>query len=208
MPVHVSARERPDGLEGRFASPTDYFESLSPAEQDRVFTKAGAEAIRAGADPITVVTARRGATGIDYSNAVLDPRTLPNSGRRLIKTVIGRDADGNPILGYVTGESTTVRGAFGRQAQIAAGGTQRTSGARYRSTNRIRLMPETIIGLTDDIELRKVLLRDAGYLRYPITAADRTAPLGGGYVARRDELIRTDRVEADAFYRGHGIALG
>lgn len=37
-----------------------YFDSLSQAEQDRVFTKAGAEAIRDGADPAQVVNARRG----------------------------------------------------------------------------------------------------------------------------------------------------
>jgi hypothetical protein len=54
-----------------------------PAEQDRVFTKAGAEAIRAGADPVSVVSARRGARGIDYSSAVLSGKTLPHSGRRL-----------------------------------------------------------------------------------------------------------------------------
>lgn len=45
---------------GFFRSTGDYFESLSPGEQDRVFTKAGAEAIRLGADPARVVNARRG----------------------------------------------------------------------------------------------------------------------------------------------------
>jgi hypothetical protein len=65
------------------SSPDDYFRTLTAAEQDRIFTKAGAEAIRAGADPVTVVSARRGAVGIDYSRSVLSGRTLPNSGRRL-----------------------------------------------------------------------------------------------------------------------------
>lgn len=37
-----------------------YFESLNGAEQDRIFTKAGAEAIREGADIGQVVNARRG----------------------------------------------------------------------------------------------------------------------------------------------------
>lgn len=41
-------------------NPNVYFESLSKAEQDRVFTNAGAEAIRLGADPSQVVNARRG----------------------------------------------------------------------------------------------------------------------------------------------------
>ena len=57
LPVKDGA-EIPKGLYG---SPTDYFESLSRAEQDRAFTAGGAEAIRKGADPISVVNARRGA---------------------------------------------------------------------------------------------------------------------------------------------------
>lgn len=42
--------------------PRDYFDSLDAAEQDRIFTQAGAEAIRLGADPAQVVNARRGMT--------------------------------------------------------------------------------------------------------------------------------------------------
>lgn len=38
----------------------EYFDTLDPAEQDRIFTKAGAEAIREGADITQVVNARRG----------------------------------------------------------------------------------------------------------------------------------------------------
>jgi hypothetical protein len=41
-------------------SPRAYFDSLSRAEQDRVFTNAGARAIRDGADLTQVVNARRG----------------------------------------------------------------------------------------------------------------------------------------------------
>jgi hypothetical protein len=40
--------------------PQAYFDSLNPAEQDRIFTKAGAQAIRDGADIGQVVNARRG----------------------------------------------------------------------------------------------------------------------------------------------------
>jgi hypothetical protein len=171
-----------------FASPDDYFRTLKAGEQDRIFTKAGAEAIRAGADPVTVVSARRGAVGIDYSRSVLSGRTLPNSGRRLERTVIGVK-DGQPILGYVTGEGTTRRGqVFKNQTRAGLG-----------STKRIRLMPETIIDLTGDTELRRVLLRDAGYLTYPTTGSD--------WIARRNALVRTDRATADAFYREHGISL-
>jgi hypothetical protein len=41
-------------------NPSDYFESLSRADQDRIFTAAGAQAIRDGADINQVVNARRG----------------------------------------------------------------------------------------------------------------------------------------------------
>lgn len=48
-------KEAPEGF---FRNTSDYFDSLPAAEQDRVFTKPGAEAIRLGADPAAVVNAR------------------------------------------------------------------------------------------------------------------------------------------------------
>jgi hypothetical protein len=45
---------------GHLTDPHAYFASLSPAEQDRAFTVAGAQAIRDGADIYQVVNARRG----------------------------------------------------------------------------------------------------------------------------------------------------
>ncbi|MEU1421480.1 hypothetical protein [Kitasatospora sp. NPDC005751] len=45
---------------GRTVNAQDYFGGLSRAEQDRVFTQAGAQAIRDGADINSVVNARRG----------------------------------------------------------------------------------------------------------------------------------------------------
>lgn len=56
--MHIPSREdRADDLR---TDPRAYFESLTAAEQDRAFTKAGAEAIRAGADIAQVVNARSG----------------------------------------------------------------------------------------------------------------------------------------------------
>lgn len=55
---HVPSRE---DLAGDLrTNPDAYFRSLPPAEQDRIFTKAGAQAIRDGADISQVVNARRG----------------------------------------------------------------------------------------------------------------------------------------------------
>jgi hypothetical protein len=152
---------------GFFASPADYFESLSTAEQDRVFTKAGAEAIRFGADPIKVVNVRRGAT-----------RAVTG---RLLRTQIGV-RDGEPVFGYVTAERS------GR------------AGSRFTRSRTRRLMPETILELTDDPELRKVLLRDAGYVR-PTVRRQRDS----AWLAEWRAQQASDRELAEAFYRSVGL---
>lgn len=56
--IHIPCRE--DSADDLRTDPKAYFNSLSAAEQDRLFTKAGAEAIRSGADMARVVNARRG----------------------------------------------------------------------------------------------------------------------------------------------------
>jgi hypothetical protein len=53
-----------DPREDLITDPRAYFDSLPKAEQDRVFTEAGAEAIRNGADMARVVNARRKASGM------------------------------------------------------------------------------------------------------------------------------------------------
>jgi hypothetical protein len=48
-------------------SPTEYFKSLSESDQNRIFTNAGARAIRDGADLTAIVNARRGmATATEF----------------------------------------------------------------------------------------------------------------------------------------------
>lgn len=194
FPVQDGKTHAPAGLHD---SADSYFDSLSRSEQDRIFTKAGAEAIRAGADPVQVVTARRGATGIQYGNGI-GRETRANSGRRMLQTQIGRNADGSPIFGYVTTEGTTRRGQFGKINQALGAAEQRLAGARYTSTKYTRLMPETIVNLTEDKELRKVLLRDAGYLNVPGSTRD----------AARLQLAAQDRAAATEFYQSLGIRLG
>ncbi len=56
--LHIPASESVAG--DMRVSPIDYFDSLSTSEQDAVFTSAGAQAIRHGADLNQVVNARRG----------------------------------------------------------------------------------------------------------------------------------------------------
>lgn len=69
--------------------PDAYFQSLPKTEQDRIFTKAGAEAIRAGADIGKVVNARRG----------MNTAQTATGRRRLVK----RDVYGRPM--YTTTEA-------------------------------------------------------------------------------------------------------
>lgn len=59
--VHVQTTARAAAeTEGLIHDPYDYFNSLSPAEQDKNYTKAGAQAIRDGGDIFQVVNSRRG----------------------------------------------------------------------------------------------------------------------------------------------------
>jgi hypothetical protein len=140
----VPIKDVADIPKGMFSSPEEYFESLSRAY-----------AIRNGADPISVVNARRGA---------LTGGGLNGSPSRLVKTTIGRRADGSPLQVFLTGEGTTVRSAFGRQ-EVALTESYTKSG-RYRRTTTARLMPEQIqIMAGDNAERAAELFRKYGYLR-------------------------------------------
>lgn len=135
----------------KFENPSDYFDSLSRAEQDRIFTKAGAQAIRDGADISQVVNARRKAAGISYGNR---QSTTPNSGRRLQPVKIGIRADGQPLLVYMTQEGATAYGSFGKKQTDAS-----------RLTKNIRLMPEQIYRMAGgNPEKVRILLIRYGYI--------------------------------------------
>lgn len=118
--VHVPAvgpKADAAGLES--FDPSAYFESLDAVQQDRIFTKAGAEAIRDGADMAQVVNARRGmrstsAYGQKVSTTLVGTRspgvrntsflramraeTGPQTNVRLMPEQIYRDANGNREL--------------------------------------------------------------------------------------------------------------
>lgn len=189
--VPIRDGEIPEGL---LASPEDHFNSLSEAEQDRIYGKAGAEAIRMGADPIQVVGARRGASGMFYSRAYPAPL---NGRRRMQRVPIGARPDGTPIMGYTTIEGTTKRGVYGGIQRNLDEKFIRVGNARYTTARRSRLMPESIMELTENVDTRRLLLRDAGYLDFPhsTSAVDR---LRGQ---------QSDRRLADIFYRSLGVDL-
>lgn len=122
-----------------------YFDSLTEAEQNRIFTNAGAEAIRSGADITQVVNARRG-------------MTKSQAGRLVRRDVYGQQA-------YATTEGATRRGVAYRAMSRAgyAQGDVRTSG-RYFRAQAPRLMPESIAEIASDREDYLRLLRLNGYI--------------------------------------------
>ncbi|WP_157480060.1 hypothetical protein [Leifsonia sp. Root227] len=162
MPVLVSRGGVPNIPRGFHDSPEAFFDSLSKVEQDHAFTKAGAEAIRAGANPVSVVNARRGAYGIGYSGHYHAP--VPVGTRSVLKPIqIGVKADGTPLRVYATGEGTSARGAF-YKSERARGGEAVKEG-RYRRSTTIRLMPEQLIQMAgSDVNRLRELLTRYGYM--------------------------------------------
>ncbi|GIE35910.1 hypothetical protein Ait01nite_089550 [Actinoplanes italicus] len=157
--VHIPAAEdTPDEI---LTNPAKIFESMAPAEQDRVFTKAGAQAIRDGADMNQVVNARRGARGLAPAGARITAAEarLLRGGRdrgRLERTdVFGRQQ-------FTTTEGRTVRGVAGKRLS-RRGGTEKVG--RFRSARAYRLMPESIYELADgDRDEAIRLLKVHGYI--------------------------------------------
>lgn len=87
---HIPAGE---SLQEARTDPKRAFEEMGPAEQDRVFTKAGAEAIRNGADINQVVNARRGMdTAVVFGRKVQHTREgitrYGQAGRKLGKSPV------------------------------------------------------------------------------------------------------------------------
>lgn len=150
-------RKAPKGLHD---SPQSFFDSLSRSEQDRRFTKSGAEAIRQGASVSKVVNARRGARGLGYSSRI----TIPGSTRSHLKPLtIGIRADGTPLQVFATTEGTTARGQFFKSERDRVAGVTREG--RYTRSSTIRLMPEQIsIMAGNDPERWVELLYKYGYL--------------------------------------------
>lgn len=165
--VHVATSAAAARREGLVDDPKTYFNSLSKKEQDRIFTKDGAQAIRDGADVGQVVNARRG------MSTVARDQFGNRRGRLAATKVFGQDV-------FTTLEGTTTRGLAGKRL-IAEGG--RLSGQSAETVRRIsrdgtvertvtrqrvqipRLMPESIYALAKDRADAIRLLRRFGYIR-------------------------------------------
>jgi hypothetical protein len=120
-----------------FVDAQTYFNSLSPREQARIFTAAGARAIRDGADITSVVNARRGM----YTSTAYRQRVR------------------------ATRDSTTRHGSFYRseRARAIARGQVPASGRGFRLRSP-RLLPEEIYRLAATRDEAIGMLRRFGYL--------------------------------------------
>ncbi|WP_327378003.1 hypothetical protein OG393_31000 [Streptomyces sp. NBC_01216] len=120
-----------------FVDPDVYFRSLSRREQDRIFTAAGARAIRDGAAITSVVNARRG-------------MTTATAYRRQLRA---------------TREGVTRRGAYYRseRARAIARGQVPASGRGFQLRSP-RLLPEEIYKLAESRDEAIAMLRRFGYL--------------------------------------------
>jgi hypothetical protein len=144
MPATLIARGRGRGRgpvpprQGLVTDAQAYFNGLSRREQERLFTAAGARAIRDGADITSIVNARRGMY------------TASAYGRRLA----------------ATREGATTRGAFYRAERaraIARGQAPADIGRAFRLRTP-RLMPEEIYRLAESRDEAIAMLRRFGYL--------------------------------------------
>lgn len=142
--------------------PKKVFESMSTVQQDKVFTQAGAQAIRDGADMNQIVNARRGAAGLSPAGGRLtaDEIQLLRGGREIghleTRNVFGRDL-------FVTSEGTTTRGVAGQRLGSKVDGVK--NGGRYRSAKAPRLMPESIYQIAGSDRAEAIrLLKRFGYI--------------------------------------------
>lgn len=136
--VHVQTTSRAAAeTEGLIHDPYEYFKSLSPAEQDKNYTKAGAQAIRDGGDIFQVVNSRRGMKpgGLTTTEGTSKRGNFGRNGPRLTpEAIYGKGLSREATLkeleryGYVLpgGQDPTgvIRGQVEGFGQLGRGGTR------------------------------------------------------------------------------------
>jgi hypothetical protein len=136
--VHVQTTARAAAeTEGLVHDPYEYFKSLSPEDQDRNYTKAGAQAIRDGGDIFQVVNSRRGVKpgGLITSEGTSKRGNFGRNGPRLTpEAIYGKGLSREATLaelerfGYILpgGQNPTgvLRGQAEGFGQLGRGGTR------------------------------------------------------------------------------------
>ncbi|MBP2323364.1 hypothetical protein JOF56_003749 [Kibdelosporangium banguiense] len=163
---NIPAAEDTPGLTAQ-TDPKTHFNSLTEAEQNRQFTKAGAQAIRDGADIAQVVNARRGAMGLSAPGRLTAEEQKILRGGAERGRIVRTDVYGQPV--YITSEGTTKRGLAGARLIKASGSTQSREQSNGQPIWRTRaatprLMPESIYQIAEDREDAIRLLKRFGYI--------------------------------------------
>jgi hypothetical protein len=155
---HIPAAE--NNSESLTTNPKKLFSSMDHAEQDRVFTAAGAQAMRDGADMNQIVNARRGALGLSPAGARLSKDEISQlTGGQQRGSIKQVDVFGQQV--NVTTEGTTVRGLSGKRLGAADG----EKSGRYRAAKTPRLMPESIYQAAGSDRQEAIrLLKRFGYI--------------------------------------------
>lgn len=157
--------------------PQAYFDSLDESGQNRIFTKAGAEAIRDGADIGQVVNARRG---------------MYTAGGRVYTS------EGDSVRGFHGGYIHDADGTTRRRGS----GQLVKRGGRYRQTTAARLMPEQIYRDAANRNDAIRLLRLNGFLS-PDTSRHR--PLADDFTAAAHDTDALNAVPAGLGRRTPGM---
>lgn len=144
---HIPSTE--DASHDLTTNPDDYFGSLSRVEQDKIFTKAGGQAIRDGGDINQVVNARRGAQGLTPAGGrlTLAEQKMLRGGNEFRGALERVDVYVHQV--YITREGITTRGLANKAG---------------RSSKAPRLMPESLYEIAADRADAIRLLRVHGYL--------------------------------------------
>lgn len=138
--IHVASTQKAiEGgkSEGLMHDPYEYFKSLSPDDQDKAYTKAGAQAIRDGSDIFQVVNSRRGMKpgGLVTTEGTSRRGNFGRQGPRLTPEAIygkglGREATLKDLerYGYILpggqNPSGVIRGDVEGFGQLGRGGTR------------------------------------------------------------------------------------
>ena len=141
------------------SDPMTHFNSLSETEQNKQFTKAGAQAVRDGADISRVVNARRSALGLSSPGRLTAAEKKSLRGGRDIGHLDRVDVYGRKV--YVTREATTVRSSYGKN-EVAKFGADKAG--RYAVAKSPRLMPESVYEIATDRDDAIRLLKRFGYI--------------------------------------------
>lgn len=149
--VHVATSVSAARREGLVDDPNGYFKRLSTTEQDRLLGKAGAQAVRDGADMNQVVNARRGMRaasvfGQDVSITLEGTTTRGIAGQRLIAEGARLSGESAESVRRRTREGVATRQVTRQRVQIP------------------RLMPESIYKLASSRADAVRLLRRFGYV--------------------------------------------